>query len=50
MLLKIGIPTSIQNVATSFSFLFLTTLVNSLGVIASAAVGAVGKLNGFAMK
>ena len=49
MLLKIGIPTSFQNVATSFSFLFLTALVNSLGVIASAAVGAVGKLNGFAI-
>ena len=49
MLLKIGVPTSVQNVATSVSFLFLTTLVNSLGVIASAAVGAVGKLNGFAI-
>lgn len=49
LLLKIGIPTSVQNVATSVSFLFLTTLVNSLGVIASAAVGAVGKLNGFAI-
>ncbi len=49
MILKIGIPTSIQNVATSASFLFLTTLVNSLGVMASAAVGAVGKLNGFAI-
>lgn len=49
LLLKIGIPTSIQNVATSASFLFLTALVNSLGVIASAAVGAVGKLNGFAI-
>lgn len=49
MLLKIGIPTSLQNVATSFSFLFLTALVNTLGVTASAAVGAVGKLNGFAI-
>jgi len=49
LILKIGIPTSIQNVATSASFLFLTTLVNSLGVMASAAVGAVGKLNGFAI-
>lgn len=49
LLLKIGIPTSVQNVATSASFLFLTALVNSLGVIASAAVGAVGKLNGFAI-
>jgi len=49
LILKIGIPTSIQNVATSASFLFLTSLVNSLGVMESAAVGAVGKLNGFAI-
>lgn len=49
LILKVGLPTSVQNVATSISFLFLTTLVNSLGVMASAAVGAVGKLNGFAI-
>lgn len=49
MLLKVGIPTSIQNVATSVSFLFLTALVNGLGATASAAVGAVGKFNGFAI-
>lgn len=49
LILKIGIPTSIQNVASGLSFLFLTTLVNTLGVMASAAVGAVGKLNGFAI-
>lgn len=48
-ILRIGIPTSVQNVATSCSFLFLTAMVNSLGVNASAAVGAVGKLNGFAI-
>lgn len=49
LILKLGIPSSIQNVATGASFLFLTTLVNSLGYEASAAVGAVGKLNGFAI-
>lgn len=49
MLLKIGIPTSIQNVATGTSFLFLTALVNGIGFTASAAVGAVGKFNGFAI-
>ena len=49
LILKIGIPTSIQNVAISTSFLFLTALVNTIGVMASAAVGAVGKLNGFAI-
>ena len=49
ILLKIGIPTSVQNVATSVSFLFLTALVNNLGVMQSAAVGAVGKINTFAI-
>ncbi|MBQ7040414.1 MAG: MATE family efflux transporter [Clostridia bacterium] len=49
MILKLGIPSSIQNVATSASFLFLTALVNTIGYEASAAVGAVGKLNGFAI-
>ncbi len=49
MLLKIGIPTSVQNVTVGISFLFLTALVNSVGYTASAAVGAVGKLNGFAI-
>lgn len=49
LILKVGVPTSIQNVASGLSFLFLTTLVNTMGVMASAAVGAVGKLNGFAI-
>jgi len=49
LILKVGVPTSVQNVATGASFLFLTALVNSIGVMASAAVGAVGKLNGFAI-
>lgn len=48
-LLRIGIPTSIQNVATGASFLFLTSLVNGLGYVASAAVGAVSKINNFAI-
>jgi len=49
LLFKIGIPNAVQNVVVSVSFLFLTTLVNTLGVTASAAVGAAGKLNGFAI-
>lgn len=49
LILKIGIPSSVQNVAVSSSFLFLTAMVNTIGVNASAAVGAVGKLNGFAI-
>lgn len=49
MLMKIGIPNSVQNMTSSISFLFLTTLTNTIGVTASAAVGAVGKFNGFAI-
>lgn len=49
MLLKIGGPMSIQNTVTGISFLFMTTMVNTIGVTASAAVGAVGKINGFAI-
>jgi putative MATE family efflux protein len=48
-ILKLGIPISVQNLITNLSFLFMTALVNSLGVTASAAVGAVGKYNGFAI-
>lgn len=49
MLLKVGIPTCVQNVVVGLSFLFLTAMVNTLGVTSSAAVGAVGKFNGFAI-
>ena len=49
LLVKIGLPMSAQHVCTSISFLFLTTIVNMLDptATASAAVGAVGKINGF---
>jgi putative MATE family efflux protein len=49
MLLRVGIPTSVQNVITNLSFLFITALVNTFGVDASAAVGAIGKFNSFAI-
>ncbi|MDR0402551.1 MAG: MATE family efflux transporter [Treponema sp.] len=45
---RIGLPTCVQNAVTSLSFLFLTAIVNTFGVGASAAVGAVGKFNSFA--
>lgn len=48
-ILKLGVPISVQNLISNLSFLFMTTLVNSIGVTASAAVGAVGKYNGFAI-
>jgi putative MATE family efflux protein len=49
LILKIGLPTCLQNAVTSISFLFITAIVNSVGgVAASAAVGAAGKFNSFA--
>jgi Na+-driven multidrug efflux pump len=47
-IMRIGLPTCVQNAVTSLSFLFLTAIVNLFGVSASAAVGAVGKFNSFA--
>lgn len=49
LLLKLGIPSSIQNMVVGMSFLFLIAMCNTMGVAASAAVGAVGKFNGFAI-
>ena len=50
-ILKIGLPSSVQQVVISFSFLTLTALVNSLpnAVIASACQGIGGKVNSFAI-
>ncbi len=50
LILKIGMPSSIQNGVVSISFMFITALVNVIGgYTASAAVGVVGKFNGFAI-
>lgn len=49
LILKIGLPTCIQNSIVGISFAFITAIVNIVGgVTASAGVGAVGKFNGFA--
>lgn len=48
-LLKIGLPQSVQFSLTNLSFLCLAGLVNTYGVEASAAAGAVGKLSSFAV-
>lgn len=50
MIFQLGTPTAVQNGITSFSFLIITTLVNVIGgMYASAAVGVVSKINGFAI-
>lgn len=47
---RLGTPSAIQNGVTSVSFMIITVLVNVIGgVSASAAVGVVGKFNGFAI-
>ncbi len=47
---RIGLPSAVQNGVTSLSFLIITAMVNVIGgVEASAAVGVVGKFNGFAI-
>ncbi len=50
-IMKVGLPTSVQQLVVSFSFLTLTTLVNSLpnAAVASACQGIVGKINSFAI-
>lgn len=47
---RIGLPSSVQNTVSSLSFLLMNALANYCGgVSASAAIGIVGKFNGFAI-
>jgi len=48
-ILKYGAPIALQDGLVSISFLALTTIVNALGVIASAGVGVAEKLASFIM-
>ena len=48
-LLGLGLPVSLQETMVSFSFLIINAIVNSLGVVASAAVGICSKFESFAM-
>ena len=47
LLFKIGLPSSVQSVLVNISFLILTSITNSFGVEASAAVAVCGKFNSF---
>ncbi len=47
--LRVGFPQMCQFVLTSTSFVLITSLVNSYGVSAAAAVGAVNKIYNFAV-
>lgn len=46
---KLGLPIALQDVLVNISFLTITAIVNTLGVIASAGVGVAEKLCGFIM-
>lgn len=48
-LAKVGIPITLQECMIRLSFLYLTSVTNSLGVDASAAVGIASKYDVFAM-
>lgn len=48
-LIGLGLPVSFQETMVNLSFLFITAIVNNLGVITSAAVGVAGKFESFAM-
>lgn len=50
LMIKLGIPSSVQSIIVNMSFLVMTKLVNGIGgATASAAVGVVGKFNSFAI-
>lgn len=49
-LLRIGLPMAVQFSLTGISFIFIMATVSRMGgVIASAAIGITGKINGFTM-
>lgn len=50
LMIKLGIPSSVQSIIVNISFLVMSAVVNTIGgVVASAAVGIVGKFNSFAI-
>ncbi len=48
-ILLLGAPIALQDLLVSFSFLFVTAIVNELGVVASAGVGVAQKVCAFIM-
>jgi len=48
-IVRIGIPVALKDLLVNVSFIVITAIVNSLGVISSAGVGIAEKLCGFVM-
>lgn len=49
MILKVGCPLALQDALVNVSFLAITAIINTMGLVASAAVGVVEKIITFAM-
>lgn len=47
--LKLGVPVALQDLLVSISFFFVTAIINSMGLIASAGIGIAEKVCGFIM-
>lgn len=45
---KIGLPMGLQSILVNLSFMFITSIINSMGLSASAAMGIGDKITGFA--
>lgn len=48
-ILKLGTPVALQDLLVSLSFIVLTAIINSMGLIASAGIGIAQKVCGFIM-
>ncbi len=48
-LFKVGLPISVTGGLIDFSFMFITSIINAMGMAAAAGVGIVGRINAFAM-
>lgn len=48
-ILQVGLPLAVQDALVNLSFLIITMIVNTMGLVASAAVGVVEKIIIFAM-
>lgn len=48
-ILKLGVPVALQDLLVSISFFFITAIINSMGLVASAGIGIAEKVCGFIM-
>ena len=46
-ILQLGVPIALQNVLVSISFLLITAIINSMGLVAAASIGVGEKISAF---